>query len=186
MLNISDLQVGTFLTYNGQPHLVVWREHSKLGRSGAILRTKLKNLVSGAIFENTFKGNDKVEDADIARTQAQFTYKDSEGYHFMDNKTYEQFTISGEQIGVAGGFLKEGVNVDILTWNSRAINVNPPIKVDLKVTETEPGTRGNTAQGSVTKPAILETGAKTLVPIFIKVGDLIKVNTETGEYVERA
>jgi len=185
MLNISDLQPGVFLTYNRQPHQVIFSQHSKLGRGGAILRTKLKNLISGAIFEVTFKGSDKVDEAQMTRNKAQFTYHDSEGYHFMDNQNFEQFTLSKEQIGQAGGFLKEGENVDILTWDGKAINVNPPIKVDLKIVDTEPGVRGNTAQGSVTKPAILETGAKVQVPIFLKVGDIIKVNTETGEYVER-
>ena len=185
MLNISDLQTGSFLIYNGQPNQVVYREHSKLGRGGAILRTKLKNLITGAIIDTTFKGNDKVEQADMARAQAQFTYKDAEGYHLMDNQSYEQFTLNKDQVGTAGEFLREGENVDILTWNGRAINLNPPIKVDLKIAETEPGVRGNTAQGSVTKPAILETGAKVQVPIFVKVGDMVKVNTQTGEYVER-
>lgn len=185
MLSISDLQLGVFLTYNNQPHQVVFSQHSKLGRGGAILRTKLKNLITGAIFDVTFKGNDKVEEAEIKRTKAQFTYKDGEGYHFMDGQTYEQFTLKAEQVGQSGGFLKEGENVDVISWNSRAINVSPPIKVDLKIAETEPGIRGNTAQGSVTKPAILETGAKVLVPIFMKVGDTVKVNTQTGEYVER-
>jgi len=185
MLSISDLQPGVFLTYNKQPHQVVFSQHSKLGRGGAILRTKIKNLISGAIIDVTFKGNDKVEDADISRKTAQFTYKDGEGYHFMDNQNFEQFTLSKVQVGTAGNFLKDGGTVDLLTWNSRAINVNPPIKVELKIIETEPGIRGNTAQGSVTKPAILETGAKVLVPIFMKVGDIIRVNTQTGEYVER-
>lgn len=185
MLSISDLQPGVFLTYNSQPHQVVFSQHSKLGRGGAILRTKLKNLISGAIFEITFKGNDKVDEADIKRSKAQFTYKDGEGYHFMDGQTFEQFTLKADRVGQAGGFLKEGENVDIISWNGQAINVSPPIKVDLKIVETEPGVRGDTAQGSVTKPAVLETGAKVQVPIFMRVGDIIKVNTQTGEYVER-
>ena len=185
MLNLSDLQPGVFLTYNNQPHQVVFSQHSKLGRGGAILKTKLRNLISGAIFEVTFKGNDKVEEADISRSKAQYTYKDSEGYHFMNSQNFEQFTIKTEQIGKSGEFLKEGENVDVLSWNDRVINVNPAIKIDLKIIETEPGVRGNTAQGSVTKPATLETGAKVQVPIFMRVGDIIKVNTQTGEYVER-
>lgn len=185
MLNISDLQVGTFLVYNGQPHQLVWREHSKLGRGGAILRSKLKNLITGALFDITFKGNEKLEEADIAREKAQFTYKDQSGYHFMNTKTYEQYDLQESIVGKSGEFLKEGMEVDILSWDSRPINVNPPIKVDLEVTQAEPATRGNTAQGSVSKPVILETGAKILSPIFISVGDIVKINTETGEYVER-
>lgn len=185
MLNISDLQVGTFLIYNGQPHQLVWKEHSKLGRGGAILRSKLKNLISGALFDITFKGNEKLEEADIARAKAQFTYRDQGGYHFMNMESYEQYDLSDSVVGKSGEFLKEGMEVDVLNWNSNPINVNLPIKVDLEVTQAEPATRGNTAQGSVSKPVTLETGAKILSPIFISVGDIVKVNTETGEYVER-
>jgi elongation factor P len=185
MLNISDLQVGTFLIYNGQPHQLVAREHSKLGRGGAILRSKLKNLISGALFDITFKGNEKLEEADITRAKAQLTYRDQSGYHFMDTKTYEQYDLNESVVGKSGEFLKEGMEVDVLNFNSNPINVNPPIKVDLEVTQAEPATRGNTAQGSVSKPVVLETGVSIQAPIFICVGDIIKVNTETGEYVER-
>lgn len=185
MLNISDLQIGTFLIHSGEPHQMIWREHSKLGRGGAILRAKIKNLLNGAIVDYTFKGNDKIEEAEMSRSKAQFTYRDESGYHFMNMVNFEQFDLAKDIVGQSGNFLKEGVEVDILSWNGKPINVSPPIKVDLVITDTEPAVRGNTAQGSVTKPAILETGAKVLVPIFIKVGDMIKVNTETGEYVER-
>ena len=185
MLNISDLQLGTFLIHDGQPHQLIWREHSKLGRGGAILRAKIKNLLSGATVDLTYKGNDKIEEADISRLKAQFTYRDESGYHFMNMTNFEQFNLPKEVVGHAGGFLKEGIEANVLSWNGKAINVNPPIKIDLKVAETEPAIRGNTAQGSVTKPAILETGAKVLVPIFVQVGDMVRVNTETGEYVER-
>lgn len=184
-LLITDLQPGVFLVYNSQPHQVVWKEHSKHGRGGAIMRTKLKNLLSGALFDITFKGNEKLEQADITRSKAQFTYKDQNTYNFMSNQTFEQFSLNADQIGNSGNFITEGMEVDVLNWNNQPININPPIKVDLKITETEPGIRGNTAQGSVTKPAITETGAKVLVPIFINSGDTVKVNTETGEYVER-
>lgn len=185
MLNISDLTIGAFLVYNGAPHQVIWREHSKQGRGGAILRTKIKNLLTGGIVDITFKGNEKLEEANITRTKAQFTYKDQNEYYFMDGKTFEQFGIETARLGTQGQYLKEGMEVDVLSWNGRAINVNPPIKVDLKVEQTDPGVRGNTAQGSVSKPATLETGAKLNVPLFINAGDIVKVNTETGEYVER-
>ncbi|MDH4358335.1 MAG: elongation factor P [Candidatus Berkelbacteria bacterium] len=185
MLNISDLQTGTFIIYNGQPHQVIYKEHSKLGRGGAILRTKLKNLISGAIYDTTFKGNERLEEANITRSKAQFTYKDSNGFNFMNMVNFEQFSLSQNQVGPSGGFLKEGMDVDVLNWNGKAININPPIKVELEIAETEPAIRGNTAQGSVTKPAMLETGAKIQVPIFIKPGDIVRVNTETGMYVER-
>jgi len=185
MLNISDLQTGSFIIYNGQPHQVIFKEHSKLGRGGAILRTKLKNLISGAIIDMTFKGNERLEEAAISRSKAQFTYADQNAYNFMNMQDFEQFSLPQNRIGREGGFLKEGMEVDVLEWNGKAINISPPIKVELEVTQTEPAVRGNTAQGSVTKPAILATGAKIQVPIFIKEGDIVRVNTETGMYVER-
>lgn len=185
MLSISDLRVGLFIEFNGQPHQVIWQEHSKQGRGGAIMRSKIKNLLTGAIVDYTFKGNEKIEDADISRSKAQFTYRDGQTFNFMNSQNFEQFELTQEQLGNTANFLKDGQDVDVLSWNNRPINVSPPIKIDLEVTDTEPGVRGNTAQGSVTKPAVLETGAKVNVPIFIKVGDIVKVNTETGEYVER-
>jgi len=196
MLSIADLRTGIFIILNRQPHQLIWREHSKLGRGGAILRTKFRNLLSGAILDTTFKGNEKLEEAAISRERVQFTYKDSvglpavattlqAGYHFMNLKNFEQFSLPVAQIGEAGLFLKEGSEVEIISWNNQPININPPIKVELKVSATEPAVRGNTAQGAVTKPATLETGKKIQVPIFIRTGDIIRVNTETGAYVER-
>lgn len=185
MLAISDLQVGTFLIYNGAPHQMVYREHSKLGRGGAILRSKIKNLLTGAILDLTFKGSDKFEEAEMARSKATFTYHEANKYNFMDTQTFDQFELSKDQLGTQADFLKEGVEVDVLSWNSKPINISLPFKVDLEVVEAPPAVRGNTAQGSVTKPVILETGAKINAPIFIKSGDMIKINTQTGEYVER-
>ena len=186
MLSISDLNVGVFVKYKGQPHQVIWQEHSKLGRGGAILRSKIKNLLTGTIIDLTFKGNEKIEEADMTRSRAQFIYKDDREFTFMNTQSFDQSSLSKDQVGRAGDFLKEGAEVDVLSWNGRPINISPPIKVDLKVAETEPAIRGNTAQGSVNKPAILETGAQIQVPIFVKTGDTIRLNTETGEYVERA
>ena len=185
MLNISDLQPGTFIVQNGQPHQLIWKEHAKLGRGGAILRAKIKNLLTGGVVDLTFKGNEKVEPAEIARSRAQFIYKDEQGFNFMNTENFEQFCLSDGQIGRSGEFLKEGVEVDVLSWNGRPINIKPPVKVELKVARAEPAVRGNTAQGSPTKSAELETSAKINVPIFIKAGDTVRVNTETGEYAER-
>lgn len=184
MLNISDLQIGTFLIYNGAPHQLAYKEHSKHGRGGAMLRTKIKNLLTGAIIDVTFKGNEKLDGAEITRSKAQFTYKDSDGYNFMDSATFEQFTLNAQQIGSQVDFLKEGLEIDVLSWNSKPININLPFKVDIEVVEAPPSIKGNSA-GAVTKPVVLETGAKINAPIFIKAGDMIKVNTQTGEYVER-
>jgi len=185
MLSIADLQTGTFVILNRQPHQLIWREHSKLGRGGAILRTKFRNLLSGAILDTTLKGNEKFEEAAISRERVQFTYKDAAGYHFMNLKNFEQFSLPLQQVGEAGLYLRENSEVDIISWNGQPINITPPIKVDLKVIETEPAVRGNTAQGAVIKPATLETGKLIQVPIFIRTGDIIRVNTETGAYVER-
>lgn len=184
MLSISDLQVGTFFIYNGAPHQLVYREHSKLGRGGAILRSKIKNLLSGAIVDITFKGNDKFDEAAMSRSKAQFTYPEGDKYNFMDMATFEQFELSKSQIGTQADFLKEGVEVDVLSWNNKPININLPFKVDLKVVEAPPAIKGNSA-GAVTKIVVLESGAKINAPIFIKAGDIVKVNTETGDYVER-
>jgi len=185
MLNLTDLKPGTNIIFQGNPHILIYCEHSKLGRGGAILRAKLKNLLTGTLIDFTFKGNEKIEEAQISRSKAQFLYKDDEKLHFMNMQDFEQFSLSRNQIGRSGDFLKEGIEVDVLSWNGQPINISLPIKIDLKVAKTEPAVRGNTAQGSVTKPAILETGGKVQVPIFINVGDTIRVNTETGEYVER-
>ncbi|OQA51991.1 MAG: Elongation factor P [candidate division WS2 bacterium ADurb.Bin280] len=184
MLSISDLQIGTFAVYNGAPHQVIYREHSKLGRGGAILRSKIKNLLTGAIIDITFKGNEKLEEAQISRSKAQFTYKDDSLYNFMDSSNFEQFSLSSDQIGQQGEFLKEGLEVDVLSWNSKPINISLPFKVDLEVVEAPPSIKGNSA-GAVTKIVVLETGAKINAPIFIKAGDIVKINTQTGEYVER-
>lgn len=172
------------MVYNGAPHQVIFREHSKLGRGGAILRSKIRNLLSGAIVDITFKGNEKLEEAEMARSKAQYTYKDSEGYNFMDSSTFEQFTLNKDQVGTQADFLKEGVEVDVLSWNNKPINIALPFKVDLAVVEAPPAIKGNSA-GAVTKAVTLETGAKINAPIFIKAGDIVKVNTQTGEYVER-
>lgn len=184
MFNISDLQTNAYFVYNGAPHQVMYREHSKLGRGGAILRSKIKNLLTGAILDITFKGNEKFEEAEMSRSKATFTYKEADKYNFMDSTTFDQFELSKKQIGSSADFLKEGVEVDVLSWNSQPININLPFKVDLEVVEAPPSIKGNSA-GAVTKIVVLETGAKINAPIFIKAGDMVKVNTETGEYVER-
>lgn len=185
MLNLTDLKNGTNIIFQGDPHTVIYYEHSKLGRGGAIMRTKLKNLRNGAIIDYTFKGNEKIEPANITRRKAQYLYSQGDTYNFMDAGTFDQFTLEKNVIGKQADFLKEGENIDVLALGDKPININLPIKVELEVSETEPGVRGDTAQGSVTKPAILETGAKISVPIFVKVGDKVRVNTESGEYVER-
>lgn len=185
MLSINDLKIGTKVNFNGAPYVVIFSEHSKLGRGGGIQRTKMRNLINGSIIEKTFAGAEKLEEADLETKKAQYLYKDAEQYHFMDSTTFEQFSLAKNQLGKTAEFLKEGGEVDILYFDDKPINLNLPIKMTFEVTYTEPGFRGNTAS-SITKPATIETGAQVDVPIFIKVGDKIIVDTRSGQYVERA
>lgn len=185
MLTINDLKVGTKVNYSGAPYVVIFSEHSKLGRGGGIQRTKMRNLINGAIIEKTFAGAEKLEEAELETKKAQYLYHGNEQYHFMDSANFEQFSLAKNQLGKTAEFLKEGGEVDILYFNDQPININLPIKLTLEVTYTEPGFRGNTTS-NVLKPATLETGAQINVPIFIKIGDKIVIDTRTGEYVERA
>lgn len=185
MLSINDLKIGTKIIYNHQPHQIIYTEHSKLGRGGGILRTKIKNLSTGAILEKTFAGAEKVDEANLETKKAQYLYKDAENYYFMDSANFEQFSLSTSQLGKMANFLKESGEVDILFFQNEPINVQLPIKISLEITYAEPGFKGNSAS-TITKPATLETGAQINVPLFIKEGDKIVIDTRTGEYVERA
>lgn len=186
MFNISDLQTGVYIVWQGEPAQIIWREHTKLGRGGAILRTKVRGLKSGTIYDVTFKGNDSVEEADISRGKAQFLYREGDVLHFMKQDDYDQFTLGKGVVGKQAEYLTEGTAVDVMNFTGNPINIQMPVKVELKVVYAEPATRGNTAQGNVTKPVELEGGAKIQGPLFLKVGDVVRVNTQTGEYVERA
>ena len=185
MLYLTDLKPGVSFIFNNEPYQVVYSEHSKQGRGGAIMRTKIKNLLTGAMFDRTFKGNESFDEAEIERTKAQFLYKDSANFFFMDPVSFDQFSLTENQIGTNKNYLKDGLDVEILYFQNKPININLPIKLDLKVTYTEPGFRGDT-QSTTYKPATLETGYELQVPLFIKEGDIIKVDTRTGEYIERA
>lgn len=185
MLTINDLKIGTKVNFNGQPMVVIFAQHSKLGRGGGIMRTKLRNLINGTIIEKTFAGAEKLEEAELETKKAQYLYHDQNSYYFMDSSSFEQFSLDKNQLGDTTRFLKESADVDIIYFDSKPINVNLPIKIALEITYTEPGFRGNTTS-NVLKPATLETGAQIQVPIFIKTGDKIVIDTRTGEYVSRA
>lgn len=185
MLSISEIKVGKVLKVNNEPYLVIRTDHHKMGRGGAVLKTKLKNLISGNMLEKTFQGNDKAEVADTETKKANFMYKDNADANFMDNESYEQFTLPLEQIGEKEKFLKEGTDVDVLYFQGKPVAISLPIKMTFKVISAPPGTRGNSA-GNVTKQVELETGALIAAPLFINEGDMIKVNTDTEEYAERA
>jgi len=185
MLSISDLKVGAKIVYKNDPYEVLRAQHSKIGRGGAVLKARMRNLISGNVLEINFKGADKFEIADMDAKKALYMYKDNEDYNFMDNESYEQFTLSENVIADKKMYLVENTNVEILYYNDNPINIEIPIKMAFKVIKAPPGTKGNTADGG-TKEVELETGLKVNVPLFIKEGDIIKVNTQEGTYVERA
>jgi elongation factor P len=185
MISINEIKVGKKIVFEGAPYSVLFVQHSKMGRAGAVLRTKLKNLKTGTILNKTFQGADKVEEAEIDKKNIQYLYGDADFFHFMNSKNYEQLDFSREAIGDCHKFLIEGVQVDAVYFNDQPINIELPIKMDFKVTEAPPSIRGNTANGG-TKQVTIETGLKINTPLFIEEGDVIKINTETGEYVERA
>lgn len=182
---MNDLKLGSVITLESEPYIIQKTQHVQMGRGGAILRTKLKNLISGNVLEKTFKAGDKFEEADLSRSKANFLYREDENFYFMDNNSFEQFALVKDQVGEISNYVKEDSEVEILNYDGKPVSAHLPSKVELKVTTAPPGVRGNTAQGNVTKPATLETGYTVQVPLFVEVGDTIRVNTETGEYVER-
>lgn len=184
MLNISDIKTGKKIVLDGEPYAVICNEHSKMGRAGAVMRTKLKNLTNGAVMEKTFQGADKVEEADISKSKAQFLYAEEDQFYFMDNETYDQFAIGEEALGDAPNYLTESLEVTMLNFNNNPINIELPVKVTLEVTEAPPGLKGDTQSGG-DKLVTVETGAKITTPLFVETGDKIIINTERGEYVSR-
>lgn len=184
MLSMNDLKVGTIFTHDSKPHVVVSATHMKTGRGGANLRAKIKNLLTGQNLEITYSGSSKIEEADVERSKASFLYHDDNNYYFMDASSYEQFGLSSDTVSDQAGFLKEGQEVDVMLYNGRPVSIKLPAKVELKVTEAPPGIKGDTA-GSAMKIAVLETGKEIKVPLFLTAGETIRINTETGEYVER-
>jgi elongation factor P len=185
MLSINDLKVGTFFKLEGNPYLVVRAQHVKMGRGGAILKIKIRHLINGNVLDKTFKSSDKFEEASLEKKEASFLYTDEKSCHFMNSQTFDQFYLTREQIENKINFLKEGQIYKTIYFEDNPVDIELPKKIELKVVEAPPGVRGDTAQGSVTKVVKLETGLKINVPLFIKQGDIIRVNTETGQYVGR-
>ena len=184
MLSINEIKIGKVIEVNNEPYVIMKTDHHKMGRGGAVLKVKLKNLINGNILDKTFQGNDKAEEADTQRKKVNYMYKDEDNANFMDNETYEQFTLSLDVIGNKIKFLKDGTDVDILYFQGNPVTMDLPIKVELKVTSAPPGVKGNSA-GNVMKQVELETGATISTPLFVNEGDVIRINTDTGEYVER-
>lgn len=185
MLNFNQIKTGRVIKANGEPFIIIKTDHHKMGRGGAVLKVKCRNLISGAILEQTYQGAEKAEEADTETKKANFMYKDKDEAYFMDNASYEQFNLPLEELGEQISFLKDGVDVDVLYFESRPVSISLPIKMEFKVTSAPPGVKGNSA-GNVNKQVEIETGAKVNVPMFIDEGDVIRINTDTGEYVERA
>lgn len=171
---------------DSEPFVIIEFQHVKPGKGGAFVRTRLKSLISGNVLDHTFRSGDKVKKPDFEEKEMQFLYGDKSGsYHFMDLSTYDQIGISSEELGESSGFLQEQISVTVQFYNGKPIGVELPIFVTLKIVKSEPGVKGDTASGA-TKPAELETGAVIQVPLFVAEGDLVKIDTRTGEYIERS
>lgn len=184
MLTISEIKIGKNIIFNDDPYKVLYTEHSKMGRAGAVLRTRLKNLITGAVLERTFQGAEKVNEADITSSKAQYLYQEGNNFCFMDSENYDQFSLSKDVLSEAVNYLVEGTEVTILNFNGNPINLEIPIKVKLKVVEAPPGIKGDTVSTGG-KVVTLETGMKINAPLFVKENDILIINTERGEYVSR-
>lgn len=184
MILTTDFRNNMKIEYEGDLYVIVEFQHVNPGNLRSFTRTKLKSLKTGQVIEKTFRTGEKFEIPDVEEKQMQFLYKSGNEYYFMDTETYEQISITGEQIGDSINFLKENIIITILFHNNIPIGITLPIFVEMKVIKTEPGYRGDTATGA-SKPATIESGAVVYVPLFVSEGEIIKIDTRTGEYVER-
>ena len=185
MVVAGDFKNGITFEMDGQVMQVIEFQHVKPGKGAAFVRTKIKNVITGAVTERTFNPTEKFENAYIDRKEMQYSYDDGDFYHFMDTETWEETLVAHNQVGDNFKFVKEEMMCKIISYKGNIFGIEPPTFVELEITDTEPGVRGDTAT-NVTKVATLETGATIRVPIFINTGDVIKVDTRTGEYLSRA
>ncbi len=185
MLNFNEIKTGKVIKVNAEPYIIIKTDHHKMGRGGAVLKIKCRNLINGNVLERTYQGSEKAEEAETETKKANFMYKDKDEAYFMDNTNYEQFNLHLEEIGESAKFLKDGTDVDVLYFENKPVSISLPVKMDFKVVSAPPGVKGNSA-GNVNKQVEIETGAVLNVPMFINEGDVIRINTDTGEYVERA
>jgi len=185
MYTPSDFRKGLKIEFKGEPYAIVEFQHVKPGKGGAFIRTKIKNMISGRVLDETFRPQDKLAKPDLEQKNMQYLYKDPAGYCFMDNETYEQVILTEDQISDYLNFLHENLSVDMVYFNGAPVGLELPTTVDLTVVETEPNVKGDTASGG-SKPATLETGLVVQVPFFISEGDRLKIDTRSGEYLERA
>jgi elongation factor P len=181
----SDFKKGKKILFRDEPYMIVDFAHVKPGKGGAFVRTKMKNMITGLMHEETFRSGEKFPDPDLSYRDMQFLYQDDTLYNFMDQESYEQVALNKDQIEEVLSFLKEGIAYTVLYFGEKPIGVTPPLFMNLEVKETPPGVRGDTAQGGGSKPATLETGLVIQVPLFIQEGDILKVDTRDSKYIER-
>jgi elongation factor P len=184
MYSTADFKKGLKIEIDGIPYAIVDFLHVKPGKGGAFVRTKIKNLMTGKVLDQTFRSGEKVKRPDLAEREMQFLYRDGDSFFMMDNETYEQLALTSEQLGDAVLYLIENLNLQVLFFNQQPVAVEAPNFVELSVAQAEPGVKGDTASGG-TKPATLESGAVIQVPLFINEGDRVRVDTRTGTYIER-
>ncbi|HEX2491866.1 MAG TPA: elongation factor P [Blastocatellia bacterium] len=188
LIGANELKRKMLITVDGQPYTVVEVSFASPSARGAstMVRTKLRHLLTDSVLEKSFKTSEKFEEPDVALTPASFLYSDGEGFHFMDEESFEQFSLSEDQLGDERFYLKENLSLQVRKYNGEPVSLELPATVDLVVTETEPGMRGDSASGGTTKSATLETDLQIRVPLFIKEGEVVRINTQTGEFVSRA
>jgi len=184
MISTSEFKKGMYIEINQVPFLILEFQHVKPGKGNAFVRTKIKNLVNNAVLDRTFKSGEKVGDPDLSERKMQFLYNDRDGYHFMDLTEYEQIAFTEETVGEKKFYLTENLELEVLYYKGRPISIDLPNFVQLKVSETDPGGKGDTSSGGG-KPATMSTGLNVTVPFHIKTGELLKIDTRTNEYVEK-
>ena len=184
MISAGDFRNGVTIEYEGNVYQIIEFQHVKPGKGAAFVRTKLKNIISGGVVEKTFRPTEKCPTARIDRKDMQYLYSDGDLYYFMDTENFEQIAINQDSVGDALKFVKENDMCKVCSYNGNVFSVEPPMFVELVVTDTEPGFKGDTATGA-TKPAVVETGATVAVPLFVNQDDVIKIDTRTGEYLSR-
>ena len=184
MIYTNEFRNGLRIEYEGEPFVIVDCQHVKPGKGVAFVKTRIKNLRTGATLDVNFRSGDKVEKPDLELKEMQYLYKDGDHYYFMDTETFDQKPLTTDQLGDTRKYMKENATVSVLFWKGNPISIELPPKVDLKIVKSDPGIRGDTAQGA-TKPAEVETGAVVQVPLFIQEGEVIRIDTRTGTYLER-
>ncbi|MDO8560515.1 MAG: elongation factor P [bacterium] len=183
--SLNDIKQGVAIIYGSEPYVVLHANFVRMQQRKPVMQTKLRNLINGKVLEITFKPGDRVEEAEVGRKDATFLYTTDTEAYFMDGETFEQVSLSREDVAAALPFLREGTPLELRTFNDKAVGIDLPPKMDFKITAAPEAVKGDSAQGRVTKVATIETGAEVAVPLFINEGDVVRINTQTGEYVER-